>query len=63
MTVAREIPIRQSPSLQHTQINARWPSYGDTLPDADTTPDASLFVLMPGKVLYQLQAGTWEALT
>lgn len=63
MTRPRTIPIRQSPALQHQQINDRWPNYGDALPDVDTTPDAALFVLMPGKVLYQLQAGTWEALT
>jgi hypothetical protein len=62
MTVPRQIPIRQSPSLQHAQINARWPDYGDTLPDPDTTPDAALFVLTPGQVLYQLQSGTWEVL-
>ncbi len=63
MTVPRQIPIRQSPSLQHAQINARWPDYGEELPNPLTTPDASLFTLMPGKVLYQLQAGVWEALT
>ncbi len=43
-------------------INRSLPSYGDALPDADTTEDGRLFVLTPGNVIYQLQDGAWVAL-
>ena len=55
-----DVSIAQSPELFRRQINQRLPNYGDTLPDVDLSADGTLFVLTPGKVLYQLQNGAWE---
>lgn len=60
MSTTHDIPIAQSPELFRREINLRLPAYGDALPDPAVSPDGKLFVLNPGKVLYQLQNGAWE---
>ncbi len=43
------------------QVQAALPAYGTSLPAAEGE-DGRLFVLMPGKVTYQLQSGAWVAI-
>jgi hypothetical protein len=43
--------------LRSTVVN-----FGDSLPDADTLLDGSLFVITPSQDRYQLRSGAWVAL-
>lgn len=60
MSNPHDIPIAQSPELFRRQVNVRLPNFGTALPDVATAAEGTLFVLNPGKVLYQLQNGVWE---
>lgn len=61
MSRPREVGIVKNSELFRTQINDRWPDYGSVLPVVADTPDGKLFALSGH--IYQLQSGTWVALT
>lgn len=62
MSTTHHIPIAQSPELFRREVNLRIPEFGTVLPDPTISPEGKLFVLNPGKVLYQLQEGVWETI-